>query len=185
LREAQSRINQLELEADGVADRMSAKLQSDANARIDRAKQEADARIARVEAEAESRVRHFQAELAQAKKLADRAKGDAQIAQERIARAETEANELLRRAWAEIEDRFIRLKADLAQAELRANRAEQWLVLIRRKIEDHLMPSLAAMHDLPIVTASELSGTVQFGNEPLSFSIASDVAFEDKSDHKS
>jgi hypothetical protein len=49
LREAQSRISQLELEADGLADRMSAKLQSDANARLERAKEQADARIARVD----------------------------------------------------------------------------------------------------------------------------------------
>jgi hypothetical protein len=47
------------------------------------------------------------------------------------------ANENCDRA---IEDRFIRLKADLAQAELRAERAEQLLVLIRREIEDNLMP---------------------------------------------
>jgi ATP-dependent Clp protease ATP-binding subunit ClpA len=70
LREAQSRINQLELEADGLVDRLMAevetavgKLQSDANARVERMKREADARIARVEAEAESRVRHLQGEL--------------------------------------------------------------------------------------------------------------------------
>jgi hypothetical protein len=156
LREAQDRINQLELEADGLLDRLRAeaetavaKLQSNADARVERTKREVDERIARVEAEAESRVRHLQAELAQAQQLTDRANADAQLAQERIARAETEANERLRRAWAEIEDRFIRLKADLAQAELRADHAEQWLVVIRREIEDHLMPSFAAMHDLP------------------------------------
>jgi hypothetical protein len=152
LREAQSRINQLELEleADGLVDRLMAevetavgKLQSDANARVERMKREADARIARVEAEAESRVRHLQGELAQAQQLTDQAKAETRIAHDRIARAETEANERLSRAWAEIEDRVIRLKADLAQTELRADRAEQWLVLIRREIEDNLMPSLA------------------------------------------
>jgi F0F1-type ATP synthase membrane subunit b/b' len=136
LREAQSRINQLELEADGLVDRLMAevetavgKLQSDANARVERMKREADARIARVEAEAESRVRHLQGEFAHAQQLTDRAKAEARIAHDGIARAETEANERLSRAWAEIEDRVIRLKADLAQAELRADRAEQWLVL--------------------------------------------------------
>jgi chromosome segregation ATPase len=149
LREAQSRINQLELEADGLVDRLMAevetavgKLQSDANARVERMKREADARIARV-AEAESRIRHLQGELAQAQQLTDQAKAETRIAHNRIARAETEANERLSRAWAEIEDRVIRLKADLAQTELRADRAEQWLVLIRREIEDNLMPSLA------------------------------------------
>ena len=143
LREAQSRINHLELEANGLVERLRAeaetavaKLQSDDNARVERTKREADTRIARVEAEAESRVRHLQGELAQAQQLTDRAKAEARIAHDGIARAEIEANERFSRAWVEIEDRVIRLKADLAQAELRADRAEQWLVLIRREIED-------------------------------------------------
>jgi hypothetical protein len=67
---------------------------------------------------------------------------------------EAEVDERLSRTWAETEDRFVRLKADLAQAELRANRAEQWLALMRREIEDHLMPSLAAVHDQPSVAGS-------------------------------
>ena len=120
-----------------------AKLQSDANARVEWTKREAAARVARGEAEAESRVRHLQGELAQAQQLTDQAKAETRIAHERIARVETEANERLSRAWAEIEDRFIRLKADLAQAEGRAERAEQLLVLIRREIENNLMPPLA------------------------------------------
>jgi hypothetical protein len=184
LREAQARINQLE--ADGLADRMraeveavAAKLQSDANARVERAKREADARIARVEAETGSRIRHLQAELAQARQLTDRAKADAQVAQERIGRAETEANERLHRAWAEIEDRFIGLKTDLTQAELRADRAEQWLMLIRRELEDNLMPSFAAMHDW-LVARSELSETV-----PSAVSVASDSASGNEPDQKS
>ena len=192
LREAESRINQLELEADGLADRMRAeaeaavaKLQSDANARVERTKREANARIARVEAEAESRVRHLQAELAQAQQLTDRAKADAQVAQERIAGAEIEATDRLHRAWAELEDRFTCLKADLAQAELRADCAEQWLVAIRREIEDHLMPSFAAMHDRPIVGGNELSATVPSASELSSFSGASDVASENEPDHES
>jgi ATP-dependent Clp protease ATP-binding subunit ClpA len=92
LRETQSRINQLELEADWLVDRLRAeietavaKLQSDANARVDRTKREADERIARVEAEAESRVRRLQGELALAQQRADRVQADAH---ERIARAE-------------------------------------------------------------------------------------------------
>ena len=192
LRDAQARINQLELEADGLADRMRAeveaavaKLQSDANARVERTKREANARIAGVEAEAESRIRHLQAELAQARQLTDRAKADAQVAQERIAGAEIEANDRLHRAWAEIEDGFIRLKADLAQAELRADCAEQWLLVIHREIEDHLMPSFAAMHDRPIVGGNELSATVPSASELSSFSGASDVASENEPDHES
>jgi chromosome segregation ATPase len=162
LREAQSRINELELEADGLAnqildkaDAAVARLQSDASASVEQAKHEAAARIARVEAEAETRVRHLQAELAQAQQL--RAKEDAQIAQERIERAETETNERVRRAQAEMEDRFTRLKADLAQAELRADRAEKWLVVIRREIEDHFMPSFAAMHESPTIVGNAIS----------------------------
>src|SRR6516165_11874188 len=55
LREAQSRINQLELEVDGLVHRLRkesetavVKLQSDADARVDRTKREADERIAHV-----------------------------------------------------------------------------------------------------------------------------------------
>jgi hypothetical protein len=172
LREAQSRINQLEAEADGLADRMAAeaeaalaKLQADANTRAARTKQEADARVARVEAEAENRVCHLQGQLAQAQQLTARAKTDGQIAQDRIARIEAEADERVSRMWAESEDRFIRLKADLAQAELRANRAEQWLALIRCEIEDHLLPSLAAMHDQPAVAGHEFDRPVQPASE--------------------
>jgi hypothetical protein len=70
-----------------------------------------------------------------------------------------EANERLSRVRAEIEDRFSRLRADLAQAELRADRAEQWLEMVRREIEDHLMPSFAAMHDRPTPPEADQSGT--------------------------
>jgi len=164
LREAHSRINELELEADGLANRILdnadaavARLQSDANASVEQAKREAAASIARVEADAENRVRHLQAELAQAQQLAHRAKADAKIAQERIERAETEANERVRRAQAEMEDQFTRLKAELAQAELRADCAENWLLVVRREIEDHLMPSFAAMHESPIIVGNAIS----------------------------
>jgi chemotaxis protein histidine kinase CheA len=122
LRDAQFRINQLELDADRLVEPLRAevetaiaKLQSDASARVELTRREADARIARVEADAETRILQLQGEFA--------------IARDRIARVETEANERLSRAWAEIEDRIIRLKADLAQAELRADCAEQWLEL--------------------------------------------------------
>ncbi len=154
LRDAQSRINQLELEADRLVERLRAeaeiaiaKLQSDANVRVELAKREADARIGQVEAEAESRVRRLMGELAQAKQLADRAKSEARIAHDRVLRAETEANERFSQTWAKIEEEVVRLKANLAQAELRAERAEQCLVLVRREIEDNLMPSFAAMHE--------------------------------------
>jgi len=154
LREAQSRINQLEAQADGLADQLWAeaettlvKLQSEANARIERTKREADERIARMEAEAHSRVCHLQDELARAQQLTDQAKKDEQIVHDRIVRVEAETDERLSRTWTEFEDRFIRLKADLAQAELRADRAEKWLVTIRREIEECLMPSFVAIND--------------------------------------
>ena len=149
LREAQSRINQ----HDGLFHRLRTesetavvKLQSDADARVDRTKREADERIAHVVAEAENRVRRLQKELVQAR---DRVKveADAHIerikieADDSIARAEAEAKN---RGRVEMEGHFSRLKADLAQAELRADRAEQWLALIRREIEDNLMPSFPA-----------------------------------------
>jgi DNA anti-recombination protein RmuC len=66
LREVQSRINELELEADGLANRIRdkadaavARLQSDAKARVEQVKHEAAASIARVEAEAEKGVHHL------------------------------------------------------------------------------------------------------------------------------
>jgi hypothetical protein len=174
LREAQSRINQLEAQVDELASRLwaeaeiaLAKLQTDADARVEGTKQEADARVAQVEAEAKNRVRHLQDQLAQAQQLSDQATADARIAHDRIARVEAEADERVSYTRAESEDRFIRLKADLAQAELRANRAEQWLALIRREVEDHLMPSLATMHDQPTVAGDEFDRRpVQPANEP-------------------
>jgi chromosome segregation ATPase len=156
LREAESRINELELELDNdeTASRLRteteavvAKLQSDARARVERAKRDAEARIARVEAQTESRVRQVEAEYAQARQLIERAKADAKIAQERIVFAEAEAYDL-RSALAQTEDWVIRLNSDLEQAKLRADHAEQWLVQIRRQIEDHLMPAFATMHAL-------------------------------------
>jgi hypothetical protein len=48
----------------------------------------------------------------------------------------------------EIDAKVLRLEADLMEANNRADRAEQWLILIRREIEDHLMPSVTAMHEL-------------------------------------
>jgi hypothetical protein len=73
----------------------------------------------------------------------DRIKAEAD---ERVARAEAQADNRLNRVRAEIEGHFSRLEADLAQAELRADRAGQWLVLIRREVEGHLMPSLVSAH---------------------------------------
>jgi hypothetical protein len=74
-------------------------------------------------------------------------KGIKTDAHDRITRAVAEADERHVRARVEMEAQVRRLETELAQAELRADRAEQWLVVIRREIEGHLMPSFAAMHD--------------------------------------
>jgi chromosome segregation ATPase len=157
LREAQNRINQLESHSEGLrADaELAAKLQSEADARLDRTKREVDERVARLASEAENLVGRLQGELAQARQDADRVKteADARIkgirtdADDRITRAVAEVDERLVRARAEMETQIHRLETELTQAELRADRAEQWLVMIRREVEGGLMPSLAAMHD--------------------------------------
>ena len=66
---------------------------------------------------------------------------------EQIARAEAEAKRTLDHGRVEIENDLGRLKADLAQAELRADRAEKWLMIIRREIEECLMPSSVATNE--------------------------------------
>ena len=136
LREAQSRINQLEREADELVHRQrveaetAVKLQSDADARV--------------EAEAKNRVSRLQSDLAQAHDRVDRVKAEAD---KRVARVEANANEHLNRVRTEVETRFSRLEAALVQAECRAERAEQWLVVIRREIEERLMPTFSNTHD--------------------------------------
>jgi hypothetical protein len=137
LREAESRINQLELEGDGFVDRLQNELvqardqvKIEADARIEQIKIEADERVARAEIEADARVERMKIE-----------------ADDRVARAEAEAKKHLDRGRVEMEEHFSRLKVDLAQVETRADRAEKWLVLIRQEIEEHLMPSFVAMHD--------------------------------------
>ena len=132
LREAESRINQLELEGDGFVDRLQNELVQarEAAARIEQIKIEADERVARAEIEADARVERMKIE-----------------ADDRVARAEAEAKKHLDRGRVEMEEHFSRLKVDLAQVETRADRAEKWLVLIRQEIEEHLMPSFVAMHD--------------------------------------
>jgi hypothetical protein len=115
-------------------------------------KREGDERIARLMAEAESR---FQTELARVTHGLDqiKAEADARIqqikskAEARVTAAETGANKRIDMISTKNEDQIVRLEADLADATQRADRAEQWL-LIRREIEDHLMPSFTAIHNL-------------------------------------
>src|ERR1700730_5617237 len=69
----------------------------------------------------------------------------------RVASVETDAKKRIDIIRRENEDKVLRLEADLTQAKNRADHAEQWLMLIRRGIEEHLMP---AMRDGPKPTSS-------------------------------
>jgi hypothetical protein len=161
LREAQDRINQLEREADGLGEQLLVEaraiiqdVQSKADATVKRALWEADERIARLKAEAENQIGRLQNELAQATRGTDRVKCEADKRIEcvkmetdaRVASVETDANKRIDIIRRENEDKILRLEADLMQAKNRADGAEQWVMLIRREIEDHLMP---AMRDGP------------------------------------
>jgi hypothetical protein len=69
----------------------------------------------------------------------------------RVDAVETAAKKRIDVIRRENEDKVLRLEADLTQAKNRADRAEQWVMLIRREIEEHLMP---AMRDGPKPTSS-------------------------------
>ena len=69
----------------------------------------------------------------------------------RVDAVETEAKKRIERIRRENQDKILRLEADLTQIKNRADRAEQWVVVIRREIEEHLMP---AMRDGPKTTSS-------------------------------
>jgi len=129
--------------------------------------------------EAQSRINELELE---ADGLANRMRAETEAA---VGKLQSVANARVERVKREADARIARVEADLTQAELRADRAEQWLVLIRREIEDHFMPSFAAMHESPIVAGRELSRPVTFAGEPSSFSVALDVASENEFDHKS
>jgi hypothetical protein len=166
LREAQDRINQLEREAEGLGDRLFAEakaiieeVRSSADARVNRTIREADERIDRLKADAQNQIGRLQSELAQATHRIDQVKDEAgkriesvkMEADARVDAVETEAKKRVDVIRRENEDKVHRLEADLTEAKDRADRAEQWLMLIRRKIEDHLMP---AMRDGPKPTNS-------------------------------
>ena len=140
LREAESRINQLELELEGdrLIERLRteteaalAKLQSDADARVVRTKREADERIAHVEVEAKNRVDRLQDKLVQARDQV-KIEADARIEQikieadERVARAEIEADARIEQIKIEADNRVGRAEAG----------AKQYLDRRRVEIED-------------------------------------------------
>jgi DNA anti-recombination protein RmuC len=166
LREAQDRINQLEREVDEVGEQLLVKaraiiqeVQSNADARVNRTIRETDERIDRLKAEAQNQISRLQNELAQATGGTDQVKAETgkhiesvkMEADARIDAVETEAKKRIDVIRRENEDKVVRLEADLTQAKNRADRAEQWVMLIRREIEEHLMP---AMRDAPKPTSS-------------------------------
>jgi hypothetical protein len=166
LQEAEDRINQLERERDGFFDQLLAEakaaiqdVQSNADTRVNRTIREADERIVGLKAEAENQVGRLQNELAQATRGTDQVKAEADKRIEcvkmetdaRVASVETEAKKRIDIIRRENEDKVLRLEADLTHAKNRAERAEQWQMLIRREIEEHLMP---AMRDGPKPTGS-------------------------------
>ena len=164
LREAQDRINQLEREADGLGDKLLAEakaiiqeVQSRADARVNRTTREADERMDRLKAEAQNQIGRLQNELAQATQGIDQVKAEAgkriesvkMEADARVDAVEAEAKKRVDIIRRENEDKVLRLEADLTEAKNRADRVEQWLMLIRREIEDHLMPSVTVMRAGP------------------------------------
>ena len=166
LREAQDRINQLEREAAELGEQllMEARaiiqeVQSNADGRVKRTIREADERIDRLEAEAKNQISRLQNELAQATGGTDLVKAEVgkhiesikMEADARVDAVETEAKKRIDVIRRENQDKVLRLEADLTQAKNRADRAEQWMMLIRREIEEHLMP---AMRDGPKPTSS-------------------------------
>jgi hypothetical protein len=166
LGEAQERINQLEREAEGLGDQLLAEakaiiqeVRSNADARVSRAIREADERIGRLNSEAENQIVRLQNELAQATRGIDQVKDEAGTRIEsvkmetnaRVQAMEAEAKKRVDVIQRENEEKVLRLEADLAEAKDRADRAEQSLMLVRRKIEEHLMP---AMRDGPKRTIS-------------------------------
>jgi hypothetical protein len=166
LQEAEDRINQLERERDGFFDQLLAEakaaiqdVQSNADTRVNRTIREADERIVGLKAEAENQFGRLQNELAQATRGIDQVKAEADKRIEcvkmetdaRVASVETDAKKRIDIIRRENEDKVLRLEADLTHAKNRAERAEQWLMLIRREIEEHLMP---AMRDGPKPTSS-------------------------------
>jgi hypothetical protein len=156
IREADERIDRLKAEAQNQTDRLQNELaqatrgidqiKDEAGRRIQRLEIEADARVEAVEREAkkrvdvirrenEDKVLRLAADLTQAKDRADRAGA-------RVEAVEAEAKKRVDVIRRENEDKVLRLEADLTQAKDRADRAEQWIVLVRREIEDHLLPAM-------------------------------------------
>src|SRR5262249_1055711 len=112
-------------------------------------------RLSEARNEIEQHFLRLESDLAHARKGADRAEVEANTrieramreAEDRVARVETEADQRLAPARAPAAAAFGRLERDLPHAKGGAAGAEQWLALIQREIEGHLMPACASMHD--------------------------------------
>ena len=157
MREAQDRINQLEREAAELGEQLLIEaraiiqeVQSNADGRSRGQFRDADERIDRREAEAKNQISRLQNELAQATGGTDLVKAEAgkhiesikMEADARVDAVETEAKKRIDVIRRENEDKVLRLEADLTQAKNHADRAEQWVMLIRCEIEEHLMPAM-------------------------------------------
>jgi hypothetical protein len=166
LREAQARINQLEREAEGLGGQLLAEAKiiieearSNADARVNRTIREADERVDRLKADAQHEIGRLQNELTQATREIEQIKDEAgtriesvkKEADARVDAMETEAKKRIDVIRRDNEDKVLCLEADLTEAKDRADHAERWLMLIRREIEDHLVP---AMRDGPKPTNS-------------------------------
>jgi hypothetical protein len=187
LREAQDRINQLEREAERLGDQLLAEakamieeVQSNADARVNRTIREADERTDRLKADVQNQIGRLQNELAQATREIDQVKDEAATriesvkmgADARVDAVETDAKKRVEVIRRENEDKVLHLEADLTEAKDRADRAEQWLMLIRREIEDHLVPairdgpkptnSVARPRSLILLTPSRSSASTWF-----------------------
>jgi DNA anti-recombination protein RmuC len=100
----------------------------------------------RLKAEAQNQIGRLKNELAQPTQGIDQVKAEAgkriesvkMEADARVDAVEAEAKKRVDIIRRENEDKVLRLKADLTEAKGRADRAEQWLMLIRREVEDHL-----------------------------------------------
>jgi golgin subfamily B member 1 len=157
IREADERIDRLKAEAKNRIGRLQNEL-AEATRAMDQVKDEAGTRIESVTKEADARVQIVEAE---ARKHIDiilrenedkvlRLKNEAgtrieSVRMEADTRVETMEAQAKKRIDV-IEDKVLRLEADLTEARDRADTAEQCLMVIRREIEEHLMP---AMRDGP------------------------------------
>jgi hypothetical protein len=166
VREADERVDRLKIEAQNQIGRLKNELaqatrgmdqlNDESNMRIESIKKDADGRVQTVETEAKKRINVIEREneekvlrlTGEAKMCIESIKKEADA---RVETVEAEAKQRVDVMQRENEDKVSRLEADLTEARGCADRAEQCLMVIRREIEEHLMP---AMRDGPKATNS-------------------------------